>query len=80
MGVEVKYVIVFKIYSFVVAYFDNEDWIKDRLPSLIFGKDMLSISSPWWLQDGVYSDVKIKVNDKMTIEINDNSIVDVNTR
>lgn len=25
----------------VVAYFDNEDWIKDSLPSSIFGKDML---------------------------------------
>lgn len=36
--------------------------------------------SPWWLQEGVHSDVKIKVNDKMTIEVNDNSIVDENTR
>lgn len=25
----------------VEAYFDNEDWIKDSLPSTIFGKDML---------------------------------------
>ncbi len=37
-------------------------------------------SSPWWLQSGVHSDVKIKVNDEMTIEVNDNSIVDENTR
>lgn len=25
----------------VEAYLDNEDWIKDSLPSTIFGKDML---------------------------------------
>lgn len=36
----------------------------------------LGVSSPWWTQDGKYSSVKIKVNDKMTIEVEDNSIID----
>lgn len=40
----------------------------------------IGCSSPWWLQRGVHSDVKIRVNDKMTIEVNDNSIVDEDTR
>lgn len=40
----------------------------------------LGSASPWWLQEKSYSDVKIKVTEKMTIEINDNSIVDENTK
>lgn len=43
--------------------------------------DEISIgsSSPWWLQDGTMTKVRIKVNPKMTVEINDNSIVDADT-
>lgn len=37
-------------------------------------------SSPWWLQGGTETLVKIRVNPRMTIEVTDNSIVDDNTR
>lgn len=36
--------------------------------------------SPWCMQGSKNTDVKFKVNDKMTIEITDNSIVDENTK
>lgn len=36
--------------------------------------------SPWFSDNAKYTDVKIEVNEKMTIEVNDNSIVDENTR
>lgn len=40
----------------------------------------IGLSSPWW-GDGVKrSDIRMKVTDKMLFEINDNSIVDENTR
>ena len=35
---------------------------------------------PWWFQEKSYIDIKIKVTEKMTIKINDNSIVDENTK
>lgn len=40
----------------------------------------IGLSSPWFLQDVSYGFVKIKVNDKMTIEVKDNSIVDKDTK
>lgn len=40
----------------------------------------LGLSSPWWIQTDEKADVKLKVNEKMTIEINDNSIVDEDTK
>lgn len=40
----------------------------------------LGMSNPWWITTKAKSDIKIKVDDKMTIEINDNSIVDENTK
>lgn len=39
----------------------------------------IGLSSPWWSDGGKCSDIKIKVNDKMLFEINDNSIVDEDT-
>lgn len=57
----------------------NKEWLFDGEYVSASNVDIGS-GSPWWLQNGVYSDVKIKVNDKMTIEVNDNSIVDENTR
>lgn len=57
----------------------NKEWLFDGEYVSASNVDIGS-GSPWWLQNGVYSDVKIKVNDKMTIEINDNSIVDEHTR
>ena len=57
----------------------NKEWLFDG--EYVSASNVnIGSGSPWWLQKGVYSDVKIKVNDKMTIEINDNSIVDENTR
>lgn len=40
----------------------------------------IGLKSPWWCEDDKRADVKIKVNEKMTIAVNDNSIVDENTR
>lgn len=41
----------------------------------------LGLSSPWWQHNNDSENiVKIKVNDKMTITITDNSIVDENTK
>lgn len=40
----------------------------------------LGLSSPWWLQGVEYGKVRIKVTPEMTVEINDNSIVDENTK
>lgn len=40
----------------------------------------IGIYSPWW-SDGVkHSDVRMKVTDKMLFEINDNLIVDDDTK
>lgn len=40
----------------------------------------IGLSSPWWGDDVQYSDIRMKVTDKMLFEINDNSIVDEDTR
>lgn len=40
----------------------------------------IGVSSPWWVSDIKRSDIRMKVTDKMLIEINDNSIVDEDTR
>jgi hypothetical protein len=40
----------------------------------------IGLNSPWFSEKAKYSDVKIKVNDKMLFEISDNSIVDEDTK
>ena len=57
----------------------NTEWIFDGEFVRTANFD-IGLSSPWWRADGDKADVKIKVNEKMTIEVNDNSIVDENTR
>lgn len=57
----------------------GEEWFFDGECVSAFNVKIHS-GSPWWLQNGDYAYVKIKVNDKMTIEVNDNSIIDENTR
>lgn len=56
------------------------EWLYDG--EYVIAENMdLGLSSPWW--HGNYASeniVKIKVNNKMTITINDNSIVDENTK
>lgn len=59
--------------------FKNKEWTFDGAYVVANNFD-IGLGSPWWLQDGQRADVKIKVTDKMTIEINDNSIVDENTK
>ena len=58
--------------------YKNKEWIFDGEFVCSTNFD-LGLNSPWWLENGKMSDVKIKVTDKMTIEVNDNSIVDENT-
>lgn len=54
------------------------EWLYDG--EYVIAENMnLGLSSPWWHNDSE-NIVKIKVNDKMTITIKDNSIVDENTK
>lgn len=57
----------------------NKTWVYDGeyISSTNFD---LGLSSPWWNQTNERADVRIKVNNKMTFEVNDNSIVDENTK
>lgn len=58
---------------------DNKEWVFDG--EFVCTTDFdLGLHSPWWRAGGDKSDVKIKVNQNMVIEVNDNSIVDENTR
>lgn len=57
----------------------NSEWIFDGEYISTANFD-IGLGSPWLWQDACRADIKIKVNDKMTIEINDNSIVDENTK
>lgn len=58
---------------------NDKEWVFDG--EYVMGTDFdICLSSPWWSTNGSIADVKIKVNEKMTIEVNDNSIVDENTR
>lgn len=58
----------------------NTEWLYDG--EYVIAENMdLGLSSPWWQHNNdSVNIVKIKVNDKMTITINDNSIVDENTK
>lgn len=58
----------------------NTEWLYDG--EYVIAENMdLGLSSPWWQHNNDSENiVKIKVNDKMTITINDNSIVDENTK
>lgn len=40
----------------------------------------IGLGSPWWTEGGTKTKVKIKVNPKMTFEVNDNGIIDENVR
>ena len=57
----------------------NKDWVFDGEFVVATNYD-IGLSSPWWNADGDRADVKIKVNEKMTIEVDDNSIIDENRR
>lgn len=58
----------------------NTEWLYDG--EYIIAENMdLGLSNPWWHGNNASENiVKIKVSNKMTITINDNSIVDENTR
>ena len=60
-------------------YYKNRVWVYDGEYISTTNFD-LGLSSPWWNQTNDRAYVRIKVNDKMTFEINDNSIVDDDTK
>lgn len=55
-------------------------WVFDG--EYVFSLQEIDIGSgsPWWLQDGTKTSVKIKANPKMTFEVTDNSIIDDDVR
>lgn len=58
---------------------DGKEWVFDG--EFVFKSNYdIGLKSPWWGEDGCRAEVKIKVNDKMTIKVEDNSIVGDNTR
>ena len=59
--------------------FKDCEWIYDGEYICATNFD-LGTKSPWWRQTNSKADIKLKVNDKMTIVINDNSIIDENTK
>jgi hypothetical protein len=91
-----KFIAEYPKYDIATNYIGKKAYVNSLKPGTIFrykGYDWLydgeyvstehfdlGLNSPWWT-DGKYSEtVKIKVSDKMTIEIADNSIVDEDTR
>lgn len=57
----------------------GEEWLFDG--ECVFKPNCyIGLNSPWWNENGDMADIKIKVNDKMTIKVEDNSIIDDNTR
>lgn len=58
----------------------NNKWLFDGECVESVGEFDIGLGSPWWLTGGTKASVKIRVNPKMTFEINDNSIVDESTR
>ena len=60
-------------------YYRNRTWVYDGEYISTTNFD-LGLSSPWWNQTNDGADVRIKVNDKMTFEVKDNSIVDEDTK
>lgn len=57
----------------------NTEWFFDG-ECLIAHDFNIGAGSPWWMQGDNIADVKIKVNERMVVEITDNSMVDENTR
>jgi hypothetical protein len=55
------------------------DWLYDGAYISTENFD-IGLKSPWFSENAKYSDVKIKVSDKMLFEISDNSIVDEDTK
>lgn len=59
--------------------YNNKEWMFDG-EYLSTDNFDIGLGSPWWSQGGKYSAVKIRVTDKMTFKVEDNSIVDEDTR
>lgn len=61
--------------------YKDSDWLYDGTFVISMGNYDIGLNSPWWSQGAkMAEEVKIKVTDKMTIEILDNNIVDETTK
>ena len=58
----------------------NVTWLYDGEYVISENEVALSCMSPWWLQGGTSSVLKIKVNSKMTLTVESNEIIDDNVR
>ena len=58
----------------------NVIWLYDGEYVISEKEVALSFASPWWLQGGTSSVLKIKVNSKMTLTVESNEIIDDNVR
>ena len=58
----------------------NVTWLYDGEYVISEKEVALSYMSPWWLQGGTNSVLKIKVNSKMTLTVESNEIIDDNVR
>ena len=65
--------------SNTIFKYEGKEWLFDGEYVIAENFD-IGMGSPWWLSDGTKAYVKIKVNDKMLFTVEDNSIIDENTK